>query len=230
MTVLNDSCSGLSRIAVLASGRGSNFEALCRADTGRGRVALLLTDIPDAPVLNIASEYGVEALYLTPGKYRTRFSIDAEQVWVDTLNERGIDLICLAGLMRILKGPLLEAFEGRILNIHPSLLPSFPGLRSQAKALDYGVRISGCTVHYVDSGTDTGPVVIQNTVDVLETDDADSLSARILEQEHLAYPAAVRLHCEGRLRINGRHVEVLPRNESMTTTGDTRGGYGCTGS
>lgn len=193
-------------------------------------IALLLTDVPDAPVLDIAAEYGVEALYLSPGKYRTRFSIDAEQVWVDTLNERGIGLVCLAGLMRILKGPLLESFEGRILNIHPSLLPSFPGLRSQAQALDYGVRISGCTVHYVDRGTDTGPVLIQNAIDVLDTDDADSLSARILEQEHLTYPEAVRLHCGGRLRINGRHVEILSQNESTTITGDIRGGCRCTGS
>jgi len=220
----------MTSIAVLASGRGSNFEALCRADTGPGRIALLLTDVPDAPVLAIAEKYGVEALYLDPGNFRTRFSLDAEHVWVDTLRDRDIGLICLAGLMRILKGPLLEAFEGRIMNIHPSLLPSFPGLGSQKQALDYGVRISGCTVHYVDKGTDTGPVVIQRTVDVLQSDDAESLSARILEQEHLAYPAAVSLHCGGKLQIDGRCVRILPETATILEHHVERGGCGCTGS
>jgi phosphoribosylglycinamide formyltransferase-1 len=195
-------------IAVLASGRGSNFEALCRGDTGCGRVSLLLSDNPEAPVLQRASDLGVEAMYVPPGKYRTRFELSAEEEWVGILRDRGIGLVCLAGLMRILKGPLLSEYSGRIMNIHPSLLPSFPGLNAQAQALDYGVKVSGCTVHYVDAGVDTGPIIIQRTVPVLDTDDVGTLSKRILEQEHQAYPLAVRLHCEGLLSVQARRVSA----------------------
>lgn len=196
------------RIAVLASGRGSNFEALCRGDTGRGRVTLLLTDNPDAPVLERAERLGVEALYISPGRYRTRFGTEAEEEWASTMRSRNIGLVCLAGLMRIIKGPILREFRGCVMNIHPSLLPAFPGLNAQDQALEYGVKVSGCTVHYVDEGIDTGPVILQKVVPVMDYDDAETLSARILEQEHLAYPEAVRLHCAGRIRINGRRVGI----------------------
>ncbi len=188
----NDS---IIRIAVLASGRGSNFEALCRGDTGNGRISLLITDNENADVLQKASAFGVEALYLSPGRYRTKFDKTEEREWADLLLDRGIELICLAGLMRIIKGPILEEFEGRILNIHPSLLPAFPGLNSQKQALDYGVRITGCTVHYVDAGIDTGPVVLQKAVHVEDDDSLQTLSDRILQQEHIAYPEAVKFHC-----------------------------------
>jgi phosphoribosylglycinamide formyltransferase-1 len=124
------------------------------------------------------------------------------------MKDQGIGLICLAGLMRILKGPLIEEFENRIMNIHPALLPSFPGLDSQKKALEYGVRFSGCTVHYVDAGTDTGPIILQSVVPVQADDTVDTLSARILAEEHRIYPEAVRLHCAGKLKVEGRIVRI----------------------
>ena len=217
MTVMDGCGLDTVRVAVLASGRGSNFEALCTGDTGSGRITLLLSDVPDAPVLDLAHSCGVEALYLSPGDFRTRFSLDAEEVWVDTLMDRGIDLVCLAGLMRILKGPLLEAFSGRIMNIHPSLLPAFPGLRAQEQAIDYGARVSGCTVHYVDAGTDTGPIVLQRAVDVLPGDTPDTLAGRILREEHRLYPEAVSLHCAGRLSISGRSVDILQGDRTGLT-------------
>lgn len=202
----NDNVSDVVRVAVLASGRGSNFQALCEGDTGKGRVALLLVDDPGAGALKRAEKLGVEAVHIPPGKYRTRFEEQAEMEWTRAMQERGIQLICLAGLMRILKGPMLSAYRGRILNIHPSLLPSFPGLRAQEQALSYGVKVTGCTVHYVDAGVDTGPIVLQRTVEVRDDDDVHSLSERILRQEHAAYPEAVRLHCSGELRLMERRV------------------------
>lgn len=194
------------RIAVLASGRGSNFEALCRGDTGNGRISLLITDNEKADVIRKASEKGVEALFMSPGRYRTKFAEEEEREWTRLLKDRGIELICLAGLMRIIKGPILEEYQGRILNIHPSLLPSFPGLNAQKQALDYGVRITGCTVHYVDAAVDTGPILLQKAVRVKDDDSVETLSDRILQQEHIAYSEAVRLHCSGITAIDGKHI------------------------
>ncbi|MCK5116638.1 MAG: phosphoribosylglycinamide formyltransferase [Candidatus Aegiribacteria sp.] len=188
---------GILRIAVLASGRGSNFEALCRGDTGNGRISLLITDNENADVMRKASELGVEAHYISPGRYRTKFGEAQEAEWTRLMMDRGIELVCLAGLMRIIKGSMLEEFKGRIINIHPSLLPSFPGLHAQKKALDYGVRISGCSVHYVDAGVDTGPIILQKAVHVKDDDTVEMLSGRILQQEHIAYSEAVRFICSG---------------------------------
>ncbi len=202
------------KVAVLVSGRGSNFEALCREETGRGVVSLLITDNPNAPALEKAGKLGVEGMYLFPGEYRTRFDPVHEERWAAAMKERGIGLVCLAGLMRILKGPILREFSGSVMNIHPSLLPSFPGLDAQGQALEYGVKVTGCTVHYVDEGVDTGPVILQRTVPVFDDDDRESLSARILEQEHVAYPMAVKLHCAGRLSVKGRKVVTSPAERS----------------
>lgn len=187
-----------TKIAVLASGAGSNFKALVEGDTGSGTVDILLTDNKEAGALKLAEELGIESKYLYPGKYKTRFGIVEEEFWARFLIDRGIELICLAGLMRIIKGPLLEAFHGRILNIHPSLLPAFPGLDAQGQAFNYGVKVAGCTVHYVDNGTDTGPIILQESVVVLESDHRDSLAERILTKEHEIYPKAVKAHCLGR--------------------------------
>lgn len=187
-----------TKVAVLASGTGSNFKALVQGDTGKGRVDLLLTDTRECGALKLAGELGVEARFMYPGRYRTRFGIEEERHWADFLLESGIELVCLAGLMRIIKGPLLDAYQGRIMNIHPSLLPSFPGLDAQGQAFRYGVKIAGCTVHYVDSGTDTGPIIFQEAVPVLESDDRDSLAARILAKEHIVFSRAVKAHCDGR--------------------------------
>ena len=209
------------KIAVLASGTGSNFRALATGDISPGIIDLLLTDNPEAGALGIADELGIESMYLNPGKYRTRFGVQQEKEWTELLLRRGIQLICLAGFMRILKGPLLEGFPGRIMNIHPSLLPAFPGLDAQGQAFRYGVKVSGCTVHYVDSGTDTGPVVFQECVTVLPGDDRDTLAARILEKEHSAYVRAVKAHCSGKLRIRGRHVYItqVGKNENNIQRG-----------
>ena len=197
--------TGAVRIAVLASGRGSNFDALCRGDTGNGRVSLLISDNKEAEVLRKASALGVEALYISPGKYRTRFGEQEEAEWVRVMNDRKIGLVCLAGLMRILKGPILDEYSGRIINIHPSLLPSFPGLHAQKQALDYGVRITGCTVHCVDAGVDTGQIILQKAVQVRDDDTVETLSDRILKQEHQVYSEAVKLLCGGVPDADGRH-------------------------
>ena len=207
---------GNHRIAVLASGTGSNFKALVKGNTFPGTVDLLLTDNSDAGALSLARELGVESAYMSPGKYRTRFGLAEEKEWTDCLNRRGITLVCLAGFMRILKGPLIEEYSGRMMNIHPSLLPSFPGLDAQGQAYRYGVKVAGCTVHYVDRGTDTGPVILQETVPVLPEDTRDTLAARILMKEHMIYPQAVKLHCEGRLRVQNRQVYIRQDDQSLS--------------
>jgi phosphoribosylglycinamide formyltransferase-1 len=199
------------RVAVLASGRGSNFEALVRGDTAPGKVVLVVSDRPDAPVLDRAEALGIEGLHLKPGNYRTRMGIREEGMWADELHGRGVDLVCLAGFMRMLKGPLLKAYPQAVMNIHPSLLPAFPGLDAQGQAVEYGVRVAGCTVHYVDLGMDSGPVILQQAVEARFEDTAETLSARILEQEHRIYPRAVALHCAGRLMVEGRRVRILER-------------------
>ncbi len=193
------------KVAVLASGRGSNFEALCNGDTGNGRISLLITDNEKAEVLRKASSAGVESIYMSPGRYRTKFGETEEMAWTRFLMDRGIELVCLAGLMRIIKGPMLEEYSGRIINIHPSLLPSFPGLHAQKQALDYGIRITGCTVHYVDAAVDTGPIILQKAVDVKDDDTVETLSCRILRQEYIAYSEAVKLICSGVLSGSGRN-------------------------
>lgn len=199
--------SSAGRVAVLASGRGSNFEALCTSDLGGASVVLLASDNPSSGALLKARRLGVEPVLFDPGPGRSRMSPQAEKSLTDMLVSKSIDLVCLAGFMRILGGVLLESFAGRILNIHPSLLPAFPGLHAQARAVARGVKVSGCTVHYVDSGTDTGPIVLQAAVPVLGSDTADSLSERILQEEHRILPEAVRLHLEGRIRIDGGIVK-----------------------
>ena len=202
--------SDRKRVAVLASGRGSNFEALARAaiaDDYPARIIVLISDNPDAPALQIARDFEIEALHLPSGPKRTFLVPEIEQLWIDELVKRKVDLICLAGFMRLVKAGMLTAFSGRILNIHPSLLPSFPGLEAQRQALEHGVKVSGCTVHFVDESLDGGPIIIQRAVPVLDDDTAESLASRILAAEHEIYPQALKLWCEGRLRIEGRRVK-----------------------
>ena len=197
------------RVGVLASGRGSNFEALAEAvETGRvpAVVAALVTDRATAGALEIARGHGVEALFVDPGQYPSREA--HEKAVIAALDERGVGLVCLAGYMRILGATFVRHFEGRLLNIHPSLLPAFPGLHAQRQALEHGVKVAGATVHFVDEGTDTGPIVLQAAVPVLPGDTEETLSRRILAEEHRIYPEAVRLFAEGRLTIDGRRVHV----------------------
>lgn len=198
-------------IGILISGRGSNMAALLREiQAGRlsARCAAVISDNPGAPGLETARACGVEALALDPAAYPTRTAY--QTAIAQELQARGVELVCLAGFMRIVRKPLLQAFPDRMLNIHPSLLPAFPGLRAQAQALAHGVKISGCTVHLVDGGMDTGPIVLQAAVPVLEDDTEERLSDRILAEEHRIYPLAVQLFAEGRLQVEGRRVRITP--------------------
>ncbi len=196
-------------VAVLLSGRGSNFRALLAA-VREGRInadiALVLSNKADAPGLASAREAGLETLFLDPKLFPTREDYDAEIV--RELEARDIDLVCMAGYMKILTPVFCRAFKNRILNIHPALLPSFPGLHVQQKAIEWGVRYSGCTVHFVAEEVDMGPIVLQAAVPVLQDDTEETLSARILLEEHRIYPEAVKLFFEGRIEIRGRRVFI----------------------
>ena len=195
------------RIGVLLSGRGSNLQALldaCAAGAIEGQVAVVIADKADAYGLERARTAGVEAIFLDPAAYESKNAYNA--AIAETLNERAIDLVCLAGYMRLVKKPLLEAFPNRIINIHPALLPSFKGLHAQQQALEYGVKVAGCTVHLVTEGMDDGPIILQAAVPVAEGDTVETLSERILQEEHRIFPAAVQLFARGRLEVVGRRV------------------------
>ncbi|MBF0343695.1 MAG: phosphoribosylglycinamide formyltransferase [Nitrospirae bacterium] len=197
------------RVAVLASGRGSNFQAIIEAKNSgylKVDIVCLITDNPEAYAIKRAQENGIPHIYLDPKGYAA--SDEFFKAIADELKERSTELVVLAGFMRIVKRPLIETFPMRILNIHPALLPSFKGLHGQRQAIQAGVKISGCTVHFVDEGVDTGPIVIQAAVPVLSTDNEETLSERILKYEHLIYPYAIRLFLEDRLIINNGIVKI----------------------
>ena len=197
------------RIGILASGTGSNLQAILDGCASRGipaEVAVVICNIPGVKALQRAESAGVPAVLLPHQKFPNREDFDRELVL--TLREHRVDLVCLAGFMRLLGPVLLRAFHNRILNIHPSLLPAFPGLHAVRQALTAGVRVAGCTVHVVDEGTDTGPILIQAAVPVLDSDTEETLAARILVQEHRCYPRAIALWAEGRVQIEGRRVRI----------------------
>ena len=197
------------RIGVLGSGKGSNFVALAEACAARripGEVALVVSDVAEAGILERARELGIPARFIAPGKFRTKLDEEAERAFVEALREADVDLIALAGFMRVLKGDFLRAFEGRIVNIHPSLLPCFPGLAAWKQALDYGVKVTGCSVHFVDAGVDSGPIIAQQTVPVLDDDTADTLHQRIQAAEHELYPRCVAAIARGEIVVEGRRV------------------------
>ena len=196
-------------LGVLASGRGSNFQAILDAiDAGtlNATVKLLIVDNAEAPAIERARKKSIEYLHIDRRRFSTRDDFFVKIA--DEFRSRRVELVILAGFMRIVGKPLIEAFPSRIMNIHPALLPSFPGLHGQSQATDYGVRISGCTVHFVDEGMDTGPIIIQAAVAVSPDDTEDALSKRILELEHKIYPEAIRLYAEGRLKLIGRKVLI----------------------
>jgi phosphoribosylglycinamide formyltransferase 1 len=198
----------MKNIGILLSGRGSNFEAIARnvaAGKIPARIALAISNREQAPGLETARKMGLKALYV-PSKGKDREAYDREVV--AALKEAQVDLVCLAGFMRILSPVFIRAFPGRILNIHPALLPAFPGLDAQKQALDYGVKFSGCTVHIVDEGMDTGPIVLQSVVPVLDSDTEETLSARILKEEHRVYSEAICLMLEDKVRIEGRRTTL----------------------
>lgn len=197
------------KVAVLASGRGSNFQAIIDSVASgfiNAEISLLVTDNPESYSIERSKKHGIEYLVMRPKQYASRddyFAAVAAE-----LKGRAVDLVILAGFMRIVGKPLIDAFPFRIMNIHPALLPSFPGLHGQKQALDYGVKVSGCTVHFVDEGMDTGPVIIQAVVPIMDDDTEDSLSERILKYEHKIFPEAIRLFAEGRIKVEGRKVKI----------------------
>jgi phosphoribosylglycinamide formyltransferase-1 len=197
------------RVGVLASGRGSNLQAILDATRRPGfpaRVVVVISDRERAQALDRARAAGVEAVFVDPKDFADRESYD--RALVRELEARRVGLVCHAGFMRILSPAYVRAFAGRALGIHPALLPAFPGLHAQRQALEYGVKVTGATVHFLDEGVDTGPIVLQSSVPVEPGDTEDTLAARILAEEHRLYPEAVRLFAEGRLRIVGRRVIV----------------------
>lgn len=202
----------MRRLGILLSGRGSNFEAIARS-IAEGRldaeIAAVISNRPDAPGLARAAELGLNAVCI-PSKGIDRQEYDRKVV--ETLREHNVELVCLAGFMRLLSGYFIREFPMRILNIHPSLLPSFPGLDAQHQAFEHGVKFSGCTVHFVDENLDAGPIVLQAVVPVLENDTAETLSARILEEEHRIYTEAIRIVLSGDWRVEGRRVLTSPRS------------------
>jgi phosphoribosylglycinamide formyltransferase 1 len=196
----------LKRLGILLSGRGSNFEAIAsQVADGRlqAEIAAVISNRPEARGLEIARERGLPAMVM-PSKSVARQDYDRSVV--AELQKRGVDLVCLAGFMRLLSAEFCRAFPLRILNIHPSLLPAFPGLDAQKQALEQGVKISGCTVHFVDEQLDSGPIILQAVVPVLDDDTEETLSARILAEEHRIYSEAIRIVLSGRWRIEGRRV------------------------
>jgi phosphoribosylglycinamide formyltransferase 1 len=196
-------------LGILASGRGSNFQSIIDEIEKGGlnaKIRLLIVDNPDAFAVQRAGKYGIEFLVIRPNDCKTKN--DFYLMIADELGKRDVELVVLAGFMRIVGKPLIDAFPDRIMNIHPALLPSFPGLHSQKQAVEYGVKISGCTVHFVDEGMDTGPIIIQAAVPVYHEDTEETLSERILKLEHKIYPEAIRLFSEGRLEVRGRTVKI----------------------
>jgi phosphoribosylglycinamide formyltransferase-1 len=197
------------RIGVLGSGKGSNFVALadaCVAGSVPAQVAVVVSDVAEAGILSRARERSIPAHFLPPGKFRTKLEEEAERNYIEALRAAKVDLVVLAGFMRVLKDAFLGAFAGRIVNIHPSLLPSFPGLAAWEQALAHGVRVTGCTVHFVDAGVDSGPIIGQQTVPVLDDDTAETLHQRIHAAEHALYPRCMAALARGEIAVRGRRV------------------------
>jgi phosphoribosylglycinamide formyltransferase 1 len=199
----------LLKLGVLISGNGSNLQSIIdNIEKGslNAVIKIVISNNPDAYGITRAKNHGIPYVILKNGDYKSKEDFDAQLIKI--LKDNGAELVALAGFMRIISPALLKAFPGRILNIHPALLPSFPGLHGQKQAIEYGVKFSGCTVHFVDEGVDTGPIIIQSAVPVLDDDTEDTLAARILKEEHKIYPQAIKLFAEGRLEIKGRKVLV----------------------
>jgi phosphoribosylglycinamide formyltransferase-1 len=209
------------RLGVLVSGRGSNLQAVIDAIEGKtlsAEIAVVISNKQDAGGLERARKHGVPHLWLDPRPFAGR--PDSREAYdravLDVLRKYEVDLVLLAGYMKIVTAVLLAAYENRMMNIHPSLLPSFPGLDVQKKAIEHGCKIAGCTVHFVTEGVDEGPIIIQAAVPIQEGDTPEALAARILTQEHKIYPRAIQLYAEGKLNVEGRRVVVAPTGQSAS--------------
>ncbi|RLB68849.1 MAG: phosphoribosylglycinamide formyltransferase [Deltaproteobacteria bacterium] len=212
----------MTRIGVLISGSGSNLQAIIDAvEQGRvnGELVLVISNDPDAYGLVRAANHRIPTAVIVHTDYASREAYD--RALVDALQAAGVELVCLAGFMRVITPVFINAFPEKIINIHPALLPAFPGTHGQGQTFAYGTRVAGCTVHFVDDQVDHGPIIIQAVVPVLPDDDEDALAARILRCEHKIYPEAVRLFCDGRLRIDGRKVKILGQEENAAGLGET---------
>lgn len=211
--------SKLLRIGVLASGSGTNLQAIidrCQDGSLAAEISVVITNNPGAGALDRADKAGIPTLCINHRDFSQREDFDTAVV--KALQDARVGLVVLAGFMRIITQTFIDAFPERVINIHPALLPAFPGLHVQQQALDYGARFSGCTVHFVDGGVDTGPIIIQAVVAILPEDNDDTLSARILEQEHKIYPRAIQLISEGRVRVDGRQVIIDPADHTTPAT------------
>ena len=198
-------------LGVLGSGAGSNMQSIVdasEAGTLDAEIKLVLADFPDAKILERAAKHSIRAEYLDCAPFKTKLEGAAEDRCIEMLKEAGVDTVVLAGFMRIVKPKLLAAFPNRVINIHPALLPAFPGVHGWTQALDYGCKVAGVTVHFVDAGTDTGPIIVQKAVPVMEDDTPESLHARIQVQEHIAYPEALGIIASGKYAIEGRRVRI----------------------
>lgn len=204
--------SSRARLGVLGSGRGTNLASIaeaCRDGRLPAEVAIVLSDVADAGILDRARGHGIPASHVPPGRFRTKLDEEAEREYIARLRAARVDWVVLAGFMRILKGDFLREFALRVVNIHPALLPAFPGIEAWKQALDYGVKVTGCTVHLVDQGIDTGPIIVQRAVPVEDDDTPDELHARIQRAEAEAYPEALAALIRGRFRIEGRRIRGL---------------------
>lgn len=191
---------GKIKLGVLASGKGSNLQAIIDAIERKeldAEISCVLSDVKDAFALKRAGRHNIKAVYIPPGHYRTILTPEAEKKYIDTLKENGVDLIILAGFMRVLKKGFINTFRKKIINIHPSLLPAFPGMESWKQALEYGVKVTGVTVHFVNEGIDTGPIILQEAVPVRDNDTPETLHKRIQEKEHILFPRAIKLYAQG---------------------------------
>ena len=198
------------KIGVLASGRGSNLQAIidaCESGKISAEVKVVISDRKEAYALKRAEMHKIPHYFVDIKKFKNKAHYEEEVLRL--LKKHGVQLVCLAGYMRLVGEVLLKAYPMSIMNIHPSLLPAFPGLNAQKQAIEYGVKVSGCTVHFVDQGMDTGPIILQSAVQVFENDTEETLAKRILEQEHVIYPKAIELFSKGKLKIEGRRVKIL---------------------
>lgn len=199
------------RIGVLGSGSGSNMQSIqdaIDAGTLNAEIVVVISDVPGAGILARGEKHGIKSMYMDPAPFKTKLEGKAEDEVIRVLRENNVEVVVLAGYMRVVKPGLLNAFPQRVLNIHPALLPAFPGLHGWTQALEYGAKVAGCTVHFVDTGVDSGPIIIQASVPVMDDDTPESLHARIQVEEHKIYPEALRLLAADKLEIRGRRVIV----------------------